>query len=696
MFLLSVVCVYLSFMSTTNLYYLFALIVPLAWVILLIVKKKYILLITSILLFSFLSIYTICFINNYSSKDFENKDLSITARIEDINKVNNTFSYLTLSHIEINNNPDLNSKIKGNISVGISNYSQVEYDIGYFLTFNCKLEAVDLIVNNSVNSIYLKNNIRYIVTENITITQENVKYGKKYFNEIFKEYNNNLLVENLGEDEGNISFAVLFGDRSNVNENIMSIFKYSGIMHIFAVSGLHIGLIVSLLYFLLKKLRVNNKLKLVISSIVLFLYCYLCSFSAPVVRASIMCLVALFAKVVGKRNDPITTLSVSGLILLAIKPLNLFDAGFQMTFIAVFGILLFGDLFKRVKIKNKILKTLFLSVSVSLSTQLAMLPILAKYYGYYTTWSLLSNLISLPIFTIFYTILFIFNLIILILPFMSFLLFLPKALLNLLIFINLQITNLPYGIIKVYPWGFFATIFYYIFMFSVSKYLLLKSKFKISVSLILATISIVLLSFNSLPLISKENKLYFYEKEDSGYSTLLTTKNNNFYLLNPDFSSQRSINKIKEDLKNKKINKISGIILISDYVFEASRLITLLEDFNTKFYLPKNHNAISNLKLLNTKIEEIEFNNKIDLGGVYLTYYDYNNSLIATEIILNNKKYLEIDEKMLTLNLDFKEYLKTNLNFWFDCVKINNAEDMEYLNILNSKIFITNQNGSFC
>ena len=697
LFLISMACIYFSFKVIISPYYLFALIIPIVWFIILIFKKRYILLAVSFLLISFLCSYTIIYLTNYSNKNVENQVITIQARIEDINNINSNFSYVTLSDVFVKDNKNVNALIDGNISVGLSNYNNTFYDVGYYVSFKTELTCVEPIVNNEINSFYLKNNIRYEVSKTININNVTLIEGNKTLTEQFKEYNQKLLINGLGEDEGNIAFAVLFGDREDVNDNLLEIFKTSGVMHIFAVSGLHIGLIVTLIYFLCKKLKLKENATFIVLTVLLIFYCYLCSFSAPVLRASIMALVALFAKIVLRKNDILNTLSLSGLILLTINPLNLFDVGFQMTFVSVFGIILFGSLFNKIKISNKIVKNIVLSIITSLSTQLALMPLLAKYYGYFTTWSIISNLFTIPLFSIFYTILFIINLVVLILPFLNFLFFIPKALLNLIIFLNIKVASLPFAIIKTYSFGFVGSVFYYFAMFTISKYFLVDLKPKIIISSILLVISLAFIIPSALPNISFINKMYFNSQDSAGYSTLITTKDKKYYLLNPDFSSNRQVKIIKENLESKKINKVDGILFISNQNFQAVMISSFLKEFDATIYLPKEHESLSNLNQLGVKTKELEYNKEYSINdNISVNYINYDNIFIGTMLKFNNKLYLELNSNTDYLNQDFLLFVNSHLNFLFDCVKINNATINEYKQIFKTKQFVLDSTGSFC
>ncbi len=137
--------------------------------------------------------------------------------------------------------------------------------------------------------------------------------------------------------------ALLLGDRSGLEEETRANFRDAGIAHVLSVSGLHVGLLAFGLYRLLKKAGLGSRRRFAIILAALALYCRLLDFAAPVLRASVMMAVMLGAELVNERADPLTSLALAFLLILLIWPLELFSAGFQLSFLAVLGILTLGD-----------------------------------------------------------------------------------------------------------------------------------------------------------------------------------------------------------------------------------------------------------------------------------------------------------------------------------------------------------------
>lgn len=140
-----------------------------------------------------------------------------------------------------------------------------------------------------------------------------------------------------------VARALLTGDRTALSDETSRVFRDGGIAHVLAVSGLHVGLLMAGVLFLLRRLHVRPWLQLACAAVLLLIYCRLLDFSAPVVRASILTIVLLLGRALRRPVDPLTSLACAFLLVLALRPMDLFSIGFQLSFLAVAGIVLLGD-----------------------------------------------------------------------------------------------------------------------------------------------------------------------------------------------------------------------------------------------------------------------------------------------------------------------------------------------------------------
>jgi len=143
----------------------------------------------------------------------------------------------------------------------------------------------------------------------------------------------------LGEQSG-LAMAMLLGDRETLSAEDQLAFQQAGVAHLMSVSGLHVGLLALALLWLLTTLALRPMVRLPVMALFLLGYCALTGFSPASVRATVMMLLVLIGKALGRRNDPLITLCAAAIAVLWINPLQLFSAGFTLSFAAMLGILL--------------------------------------------------------------------------------------------------------------------------------------------------------------------------------------------------------------------------------------------------------------------------------------------------------------------------------------------------------------------
>ncbi len=150
-------------------------------------------------------------------------------------------------------------------------------------------------------------------------------------------------LDGLFKEQSGLAKALLLGVREGLDENVRQDFTKAGIAHVLAVSGLHVGFLVFGLLLLLSLLKPSPLVRLMLVAVFLLAYCRLLDFTPSVVRASILSLLLLSAKLFKRRVDPLTSLAAAFLLILLARPLDLMNLGFQLSFLAVLGIVLLGD-----------------------------------------------------------------------------------------------------------------------------------------------------------------------------------------------------------------------------------------------------------------------------------------------------------------------------------------------------------------
>lgn len=193
--------------------------------------------------------------------------------------------------------------------------------------------------------------------------------------------------------------ALLLGDRSSLPGEIVQAYSSSGLIHVLAVSGLHVGIIYVMLQTLLAKLVGGHPGLLLVSLLAaLWMYAAITGLSASVTRASLMCSLLAIGKHFHRQAGVYNTLSAAALLLLWVQPSWLFDTGFQLSFAAVAGIVYLQPmLVKSVYLARPWQLKIWELSCVTLSAQLFTLPLTLHYFGQFPNYFLLTNLLVLPL-----------------------------------------------------------------------------------------------------------------------------------------------------------------------------------------------------------------------------------------------------------------------------------------------------------
>lgn len=211
----------------------------------------------------------------------------------------------------------------------------------------------------------------------------------------FKTFRNRMTLKTdrkLTFDKSGYFQALIFGDKSYLLRDEINSFKNLGTSHLLAISGLHIGVLISLIYFILLKLKVSVDYIEKIILIIIPLYMLLSGASASVLRAGFMIIFYIIFR--RKSIDKLDSLLLTFLILLFYSPLYIFNIGFQLSFFITFSLLMSESYINTSR--NK----LHMSLRISIISTLSSMPILL--YNFYTIVyiSVLSNIVLVPIFSI--------------------------------------------------------------------------------------------------------------------------------------------------------------------------------------------------------------------------------------------------------------------------------------------------------
>ncbi|MDQ0105633.1 competence protein ComEC [Chitinophaga terrae (ex Kim and Jung 2007)] len=205
--------------------------------------------------------------------------------------------------------------------------------------------------------------------------------------------------------EAGMAEALLIGYRQDMDKEVARAYSNAGIVHVIAISGMHLALLYSSLLVLLKFLPIRKYTGLLQAVIILFVlwtFALITGASASVLRAVVMCSVMVTGKfVIQQQGHSYNTFIASAFLVLSYDPYLLFDLGFQLSYLAVGSIMLFYNrIYELVSTRSKFIKLIWQSVAISLAAQLLTTPVTLFYFHQFPSYFLLANLVAVPLSTV--------------------------------------------------------------------------------------------------------------------------------------------------------------------------------------------------------------------------------------------------------------------------------------------------------
>lgn len=204
------------------------------------------------------------------------------------------------------------------------------------------------------------------------------------------------------DEEYSVAAAILLGYDDTLPQELRQKYVAAGAMHILCVSGLHVGVIFMVFSYMLIFLDDRKKHQRVVKHLILlfliWFYALLAGLAPSILRATIMLSFVIIGNVINKKGVVLNSLAASAFILLCVNPANLFDVGFQLSYVAVIGIVVLQKpilnlIYSKYKIVNKIWEI----TSVTLAAQIATAPFTIYYFHQFPIYFWLSNLFMTPI-----------------------------------------------------------------------------------------------------------------------------------------------------------------------------------------------------------------------------------------------------------------------------------------------------------
>lgn len=199
--------------------------------------------------------------------------------------------------------------------------------------------------------------------------------------------------QNCNKQDAGVIAAIVLGEKSCLDEEVKQLYQENGIVHILAISGLHISMIGATFFLFLRKYVMPMHLAAIVTGIILVGYGILIGFPISATRAIVMMICQLGARFIGKHYDAYCALALSAWIQLLLFPLSLLQTGFLLSYGTVFGILLFVKEWQEVMKQRKILS----AISASMGVQMVTLPILLYFYYEISTYGIIVNVVVIPL-----------------------------------------------------------------------------------------------------------------------------------------------------------------------------------------------------------------------------------------------------------------------------------------------------------
>lgn len=344
------------------------------------------------------------FSNHYTNQILIENDAlkTITFRIRAILKSGNFYDKYVIDLLEIDGN-----KVKGKSLLNIQKDSlntALKVDAIFISKTIFKNVTRPLNPHQFNYKTYLEKKYIYhqLFTSNQSLLKVNSKthslFGlasniREYINLKLKSYH-------FKPDELAIINALLLGQRQDISKAIYSNYTNAGAIHILAVSGLHVGILLIILSFVLRPIEnfKHGKLtKTILLVAILWCFALISGLSASVTRAVTMFSIVAIAINLKRPTNIYNTLAISIFTILLFKPLFIFDVGFQLSYLAVFAIVVIDPLiYKRWRPKSKIIDFYWHTFTITLSAQLGIIPISLYYFHQFPSLFFISNLVIIP------------------------------------------------------------------------------------------------------------------------------------------------------------------------------------------------------------------------------------------------------------------------------------------------------------
>ena len=308
---------------------------------------------------------------------------------------------------------------------GNTDHIYLDYINGDYICMSGTVSVPDSATNPGTfdRYIYLRNKGYYLCISNGTIESGNHRpYSIEGFLYGIKNRCTKIIDNSFDSESAGIVKAMLVADKSTLDKNIKKLYSENGIAHIMAISGVHVAIIGMTLYGFLRKLRIGRLISGTFSIAIIVLYGIMTGMSSSTERAVIMLILSIAAEYFGRKTDAPTSMGFTMIIMVLGNPYVILDAGFQLSFAAITGVTVVAPklrkllrMFKRFikeadeKKKQKHKKIMSLrkmiiklidALVVGIASFITTTPVIIYYYYQFPPYSILINLIVIPLVSI--------------------------------------------------------------------------------------------------------------------------------------------------------------------------------------------------------------------------------------------------------------------------------------------------------
>ncbi len=438
--------------------------------------------------------------------------------------------------------------------------------------------------------------------------------------------------------------GVVFGYGAiNPTDELKDSFRISGLLHILAASGLNVGLIFSIWFFIGRIFKMNYRLNIITGSVLILIYTCMTGFSPSILRAAIMIEFVLFGKLIDRQADNLALISFVCFLMLLYKPAWICSVSFQLSFIVTAGLIIFMPLINEwSKNFNKLLRFTLCTISVPFVAQICVLPLQMFYFNTFSSYSVIANILVLPFITIVSFFGFISSI-------MASIPFIPDILIKifdmflspfLIITVKISdfISTLPNAnLITIQP-NIFQVLVYYLIVLLIFLFFKNKEMNRKILILIVLIFTALILSFIKIP--DKNLRMIFFSVRNAD-SCLVKTPQNHYFVIdtgkkgyNSNYSSGDAV--IAKYLLSKGVRKIDFVILTH----------------------PDNDHIGGTVGLLKKiKVKKVFVNGDIPTTQTSKELFEYmKENKIPYEIVKNNSILFEEE------NLKLKAYLNESID----------------------------------